>query len=583
MRSRIRLIVVLCVAALGASGMIATGGFVAAGGLTNASTSTARVNSGVAAQSSSYLFDDEFDGTSLDLSKWRPNWLGGSNTTITKPINGAELSCYDPAQVRLPGDGSLHLAAAHRSCTASNGTTYAYASGLVETFGHFTFTEGTLEARVWLPGTTTINNWPAVWTDGTGSWPATGESDIMEGLSGKACYHYHSPSGGPGGCASGAFTGWHTFGEVVHGGTATYYYDGAKVGSESTVVAPHYIILNLGVGGYGGTIAAPSEMLVDYVRVTPVGAPPSTTTTAARPTTTTTTTVRPATTTTTEPSTAPSTAPPTSPPPTTPPQPGGGKPGGGTAPGHGYWTVSAAGQVHAYGRAHTRGDLTGRLLAAPIVAAARTATGNGYWLAGGDGNVYAFGDAHSYGSMARRHLAAPIVGMSATRTGRGYYLLGADGGIFTFGDARFHGSTGNMRLAAPVLDIALSPSGNGYWLVARDGGVFTFGDARFRGSAGALHLASPIASIAAGQHGYWLVAGDGGIFAFGVPFRGSVPGLGATGVTDAKRIRAFPDDSGYYILTGHGSLFTFGRAPYYGADAPSRPATPVVDLVLATG
>ena len=39
----------------------------------------------------------------LDTSKWQPNWLASNNTTITKPINGSELSCYDPAQVSVSG------------------------------------------------------------------------------------------------------------------------------------------------------------------------------------------------------------------------------------------------------------------------------------------------------------------------------------------------------------------------------------------------------------------------------------------------------------------------------------------------
>lgn len=212
-----------------------------------------------------YAFVDEFNGTGLDTTLWQPNWLGSSNSQITKPINGAEASCYDPAQVSVTG-GNLVLTAAQRSCKASNGTTYGWASGIVTSHNSFTFKTGTLTARVWTPGTSAMTDWPAAWTDGTGSWPQTGESDIMEGLSGKACWHYHSPSGGPGGCV-GALTGWHTYAETVTASKVTYSYDGAVVGSETPVNAPHYIILNLGVGGYGGANSA-DKMMVDWIRVT---------------------------------------------------------------------------------------------------------------------------------------------------------------------------------------------------------------------------------------------------------------------------------------------------------------------------
>ena len=60
------------------------------------------------------VFRDDFNGTTLDLTKWQPNWLGANNSTITPPVNGAELSCYDPSQVSVAG-GYLHLRAAARS------------------------------------------------------------------------------------------------------------------------------------------------------------------------------------------------------------------------------------------------------------------------------------------------------------------------------------------------------------------------------------------------------------------------------------------------------------------------------------
>ncbi|UMG92279.1 hypothetical protein [Nocardioides sp. TF02-7] len=48
------------------------------------------------------VFRDEFDGTRLDLDKWRPNWLAGSDRAVTKPVNDAELSAYAPARCASP-------------------------------------------------------------------------------------------------------------------------------------------------------------------------------------------------------------------------------------------------------------------------------------------------------------------------------------------------------------------------------------------------------------------------------------------------------------------------------------------------
>ena len=216
------------------------------------------------------LFDDEFDGGSLDLSKWQPNWLGAGNDSVTPPVNGEEASCYDPSQVSVSG-GYLHLKAEARSCTA-NGKTYSYASGLVNSRSHFTFTHGHLEARVFVPGNGSAENWPAFWADGTGTWPSTGELDVMEGLHGGDCYHFHSPSGGPGGCAQlSPASGWHTFAADWRSGSVTYFYDGQQVGqvTQGITDAPMFLILNLGLSSsISPPVNAPSEMLVDYVRVT---------------------------------------------------------------------------------------------------------------------------------------------------------------------------------------------------------------------------------------------------------------------------------------------------------------------------
>jgi hypothetical protein len=217
------------------------------------------------------VFRDDFNGTTLDLAKWRPNWLAGNDTDITKPVNSAELSCYDPAQVSVSG-GFLHLKAAARSCRDNQGRTYPYASGLVESAHDFTFTYGRIEARMWLPGSGAIQNWPAFWANGTGQWPTTGELDVMEGLHGRACWHFHSTAGGPGGCAPLANpAGWHTFAAEWRAGVVTYFYDGQQVGriAANITSSPMFLIFNLGISTeHAPPVQLPSEVLVDWVRVT---------------------------------------------------------------------------------------------------------------------------------------------------------------------------------------------------------------------------------------------------------------------------------------------------------------------------
>jgi len=233
--------------------------------------------------------------------------------------------------------------------------------------------------------------------------------------------------------------------------------------------------------------------------------------------------------------------------------------------GFGYWLVASDGTVYDFGTGDL-GDLAGKRLAHPIVAATTAPGGVGYWLAASDGGVFAFGDAQFYGSSGSTHLSSPVVGIAATPDGHGYWLATSNGGIFAFGDARFFGSMGNEHLNSPVVGIAATPDGNGYWLVASDGGIFAFGDARFFGSTGSIRLNKPIVGMAPTPdgNGYWLVASDGGIFAFGdAAYHGST-GSATTGAPIVG-MAPTPDGEGYWLLAANGTVYPFGDASFRGS------------------
>lgn len=220
--------------------------------------------------------NDEFDGTSLNTTNWSTGWYGSG---VTPPVQSQELACYDPSQVTVDG-GLLKLKVIANPVTCNKGTNpHPYRSGAITSVGKREYSYGFFEAKILVDtdNNGSIYNWPAWWMDGTGSWPSTGELDIMEGLGGTANATWHGPENNGSGhnFADMAITpGWHTFAAQWEPGSVTAYYDGVKkkTYASSTNITSSVQFLALmeqvdQVGGHGGTLKVPSEMDVDYVRV----------------------------------------------------------------------------------------------------------------------------------------------------------------------------------------------------------------------------------------------------------------------------------------------------------------------------
>ena len=247
-----------------------------------------------------------------------------------------------------------------------------------------------------------------------------------------------------------------------------------------------------------------------------------------------------------------------------------------TSDGGGYYEVTAAGHVFAYGNATFHGSAYPS--ASPVVGVAAKPGGGGYWLVTANGVVRHFGSAGFHEDPYPTPLVAPITGIAATPSGNGYWLVARDGGVFAYGDAPFHGSMGGKPLNAPMVGIAATTSGNGYWLVGSDGGVFNYGDAPFHGSMGGKPLNAPVVGIAgAPNNGYWMVGRDGGVFAFpnGNPYAGSTLGLLAEMPDSTPTARHWADavaivstpasvGYGYWILFKDGGVLDLGPARYHG-------------------
>lgn len=219
-------------------------------------------------------FSDEFDGTSVDTSKWLVHDSTVNMNNVTCLASNATVS---GGILTLTLSDASHGAYLSTAGTGYPGFTTKPVNGYQMPVGHYA------EAKVWFSGDgTQLYNWPAWWASCDSNWPAGGESDIAEVLGNGTAgvlttnYHYKDSAGNNAQISSGQIAGswgngWHTYGMHRKASTLDIYWDGTivKTISTSDTGAGWGLMLNVGAGSYGSPTTmtgAAGALKVDYVR-----------------------------------------------------------------------------------------------------------------------------------------------------------------------------------------------------------------------------------------------------------------------------------------------------------------------------
>jgi len=265
------------------------------------------------------LWSEEFNGPSLDASRWTATDGNGCQINLCGYGN-QELEYYSPNNVSIadvpfePGTRALAIRAQNQT-VGSN----VFTSGKIDTHGKVQVQYGMIEIRMATPNIAT-GLWPAAWMLGTSpqTWPRNGEIDIMEmghkasvraaagspslnNFVGSNVITWQQAACVPGNESCAASTAWQTKNwyvpatslairfvtyrlywtesemrfTTVDNGVEHDMYDAPLPVNSTALQAPFYLLLNLAVGGNFTDAATPGQvtaplpgtMYVDYIRV----------------------------------------------------------------------------------------------------------------------------------------------------------------------------------------------------------------------------------------------------------------------------------------------------------------------------
>ncbi|HEX2974524.1 MAG TPA: glycoside hydrolase family 16 protein, partial [Bacteroidales bacterium] len=228
-------------------------------------------------QSWKLVWSDEFDKAGLpDPAKW------GNEVGF---IRNHELQYYTERRIENSEVKNGNLMIIGRK---ENYKDAGYTSASLTTDRKFSWTYGKIEAKIKLPAGQGM--WPSFWMLGQNiheiGWPRCGEIDIMEHINNEDVTHgtlhwYNEKHVSSGGTTPCDVTKYHVYSVEWDREAVRFLLDGTQywkvdikdnANSTEEFHKPHYIILNLAIGGDwpknpDATTAFPDTMYVDYVRV----------------------------------------------------------------------------------------------------------------------------------------------------------------------------------------------------------------------------------------------------------------------------------------------------------------------------
>ena len=251
------------------------------------------------AQNWQLVWEDDFNGNSIDQSKWVHDIGTGSQYGLTGWGN-SEKQYYQPQNTTLVnGIAKIEVKQESNGIVDSWGNSSYYSSSKITTKGKFDFRYGKVEARI-----KTLDGqgfWPAFWMlPNNGSWPCDGEIDIMEQWGNPYLTNQTSGAAHIGTCpysssahfyetsssyiSTGSYAdNFHTYSVIWKEDTITWYVDETELFSlnpssywsiPSQSAWPFnanewYLMINLAItqAGPNSNTVFPNQMEIDYVRV----------------------------------------------------------------------------------------------------------------------------------------------------------------------------------------------------------------------------------------------------------------------------------------------------------------------------